>query len=48
MPTNLPDPGHRKTDGHRETFLATLFAVVKVAMVIATAMIVWSLWYANG
>jgi hypothetical protein len=48
MPTNLPDPRNRKTDANRETFLAALFVVVKVAMVIATAVIIWSVWFANG
>jgi hypothetical protein len=47
MPTNLPDPRDRKADANHETFLAALFVVVKVAMIIATAMIIWSVWYAN-
>jgi hypothetical protein len=47
MPTNLPDPRDRKADANHETFLAALFVVVKVAMAIATAIIIWSVWYAN-
>jgi hypothetical protein len=42
MPTNLPDPPGRKKES-RDKRLRVLLVFVKIALVIAFAMIVWSL-----
>ena len=42
MPTNLPDPPRRKQQESRDKLLKVLFVFVKIALVIAFAMIVWS------
>jgi hypothetical protein len=46
MPTNLPDPRKRKAKEIEDRFLNVVFAVVKVAMAISCAMIIWMVWYA--
>ncbi len=50
MPTNLPDPRKRKTQENnrenREAFLKVLFGVVRIALMLAVAMIIWS-FFAN-
>jgi hypothetical protein len=48
MPTNLPDPQKRKDRELEDTFTNAMFIVVYLAMVIATAMIVWLVWFARG
>jgi hypothetical protein len=48
MPTNLPDPLKRKTQEIEDRFMNVVFIVVKVAMAISCAMIIWTLWYAKG
>jgi len=41
MPTNLPDPQERKEES-RDKLLRVLLVFVRIALVIAFAMIVWS------
>ena len=42
MPTNLPDPRKQKPDESRDTLLTVLFGVVRLAVILAVAIIIWS------
>jgi hypothetical protein len=46
MPTNLPDPQGRKEQQSRDKLLRVIFVFVRIALLIAVAMIVWS-WFAR-
>jgi hypothetical protein len=48
MPTNLPEPPKREPQASEETFLKALIVLISVAMVVACAIIIWSLWFASG
>jgi hypothetical protein len=43
MPTNLPDPQGRKEQESRDKLLRVILFFVRIALLIAIAMIVWSL-----
>jgi hypothetical protein len=47
MPTNLPDPKKRETSERRNTILTVFLSVLRIALLIAIAMIVWS-FFAEG
>jgi hypothetical protein len=42
MPTNLPDPQKRKTSERNNTFRTVFFGILRIALMLAVAMIVWS------
>jgi hypothetical protein len=46
MPTNLPDPQERKEQESRDKFLSVILVFLRIALVIAIAMVVW-LWWAR-
>jgi hypothetical protein len=48
MPTNLPDPRKRKAQEIEDTVMNVMSIVVKVAMAISCAMIIWTFWFARG
>jgi hypothetical protein len=41
MPTNLPDPQERKEQESRDKFLSVILVFLRIALVIAIAMVVW-------
>jgi hypothetical protein len=47
MPTNLPDPRKRKMQEIRDKLLNVIFVVLKAAMTVSGAMIIWKVWYAG-
>jgi hypothetical protein len=47
MPTNLPDPQKRKTSERHNTFLTVFLGVLRIALILAIAMIIWS-FFADG
>ena len=47
MPTNLPDPQKRKTSESPNIILTGFLNVLRIALLIAIAMIVWS-FFAQG
>jgi nitrate reductase NapE component len=42
MPTNLPALRKQKPDESRDTLLTVLFGVVRLAVILAVAIIIWS------
>jgi hypothetical protein len=44
MPTNLPDPQERKEQENRDKILRAILVFLRIALVIAIAMIVWWWW----
>ena len=47
MPTNLPDPRKRESLDPEEPFLKWLLLMLRVAMAVAFATIIWSFWFAR-
>ena len=41
MPTNLPDPQGRKEEESRNKLLSVILVFMRIALLIAIAMIVW-------